>query len=503
MQIRVPKENSYYVESGGYAFGPFHDSGNAFDETPDDDVNLFSQGSGLYGENSVTHSKSRASLTINSLIAGDDIRPYKRTDWRQTQTHEVLLFRHKGSGNWYPTRLSALVGGSDTEDTSTKTWPVRLSRFAFKGNSFFEATFSISKDWKFPMDISVHVTETVVTPIKLSSGGYDPSQVRRQDFWSWPKGRASSREDAVAWFLSLDITIERGQPMMAHTVPKLFSRHPYKADVESAKRWYRKFSAELVHAEPTLPDTQLFGDLVQVACENVNPNTINAIAFIKDLKDVKSLIPKLRGLSKVSTHASNYLGVEYGILPTIDDLKSIWASFSTPYFFDRNGFQRASAYDTAAAMSDTTIDGSRVETVVNLTRRVHLAVNTNDTGLDALVERMRKIGIFPSLTNLWDLIPYSFVLDWFVDVGAVLERIDTRHQLLNLDIPYCILSTKSVTTRAVVSQKDGLFLHMSSTYYNRSVQESVPQPRIFSENRVTAQNHWIEGSALILSRTKN
>ena len=41
-----------------------------------------------------------------------------------------------------------------------------------------------------------------------------------------------------------------------------------------------------------------------------------------------------------------------------------------------------------------------------------------------LTNRMRNLGINLSAANVWDMIPYSFVVDWFVDISSVLTAFD-------------------------------------------------------------------------------
>lgn len=42
------------------------------------------------------------------------------------------------------------------------------------------------------------------------------------------------------------------------------------------------------------------------------------------------------------------------------------------------------------------------------------------------IKTLMDVDLFPTLTNVWDLVPFSFVIDWFLDIGSLFERIDTR-----------------------------------------------------------------------------
>lgn len=502
MRIRIPKEGSFYV-GWSTIFGPFHDSGDPWEVVDiGEELKDLQQGPSLYGENSVLHRAADATITINSVLQTPGVRPWSQTNWQQG-THIIPLVYNgrPAEGLAFP---ACMAGGTHILQASPSGSYHYGQKFVTTDNAVYRFQFNTGKSGSYPRNITFGGAAFFVYP--LMEGG-QPSALRYshevRNCESWVENVKSLDE---AYAILSGLTAGSFKPVDKEvsrtSLPKYLPAEAYTANVDKALSWYRKFTNELVHSKPTLPDIQSYGDLVQVACENVNPNTINAIAFIRDLKDIKTLVPKLKELQKVSTHASNYLGVEYGILPTIDDLKTIWDSFTTKYYYDRNGFQRVSAYDVANKLDSSTVSGVQVTTRQVHDRRVHLAIDTNDTGLDALTERMRKLGVFPSLTNLWDLIPLSFVLDWFIDVGAVLERLDTHHQLHNLVIKYTILSDKHQTFTSAVSLTDGIFLDMESKSYRRTVSTNVPQPKIFKENRVTAQNHWVEGSALILARTQ-
>lgn len=46
-----------------------------------------------------------------------------------------------------------------------------------------------------------------------------------------------------------------------------------------------------------------------------------------------------------------------------------------------------------------------------------------DNAFAAVWSALEKMGLDPSTANLWDLVPYSFVVDWFIKVGPALDRL--------------------------------------------------------------------------------
>lgn len=254
----------------------------------------------------------------------------------------------------------------------------------------------------------------------------------------------------------------------------------------------------MVHLEPVnypIPEKH-FGDLAMEASDKVNANQVNMIAFLKDLRRPQELLPKLRNLRKLKTLANNYLVVKYGWLPTVSDLKEIWEAFhrAKPYF-DPHGFK---VY--TSAHRETLVDGVRS---FELEQHIKIAIDDTDEGVKDLIGRLDSIGFLPTFENVWDLLPYSFVVDWFTDVGGLLERIDSKLRLSRLGIRYTTMSLKKTGTYHLVPTPD---LPFSGTiklvHYHRWTSDQCPVPPLSVPLNGKTFNHWLEASALILQRTR-
>lgn len=251
----------------------------------------------------------------------------------------------------------------------------------------------------------------------------------------------------------------------------------------------------LIEVETT-PEPVDYGVLAKEASQKVNVNNVNMIAFLKDLRHPLDMVPKLKNMSKLKTHAGNYLAIKYGVLPTIDDLKSIVGAFEkVKPFIDSNGFGTYTSVRTSS------------ETVAGLTttleQRIKLAIENDDSSLLDLISRIDSAGFLPTFENLWDLIPYSFVLDWFVDVGGFLERVDSRLRLMRQRIRYVTMSRKVSTVHTIEATKAlPIFGTIQKVQYQRWTTDQCPVPPLFSANTPTVSNHWLEAGALITQRAK-
>lgn len=245
-----------------------------------------------------------------------------------------------------------------------------------------------------------------------------------------------------------------------------------------------------------LPEPKDFGDLTTDAISTLDANSINMFEFIGGFKNPKELLPKLRNLQKLKTHAGNYLGVQYGVLPTVSDLKTLYEAITaaTLPYFDSNNYQVL----TAGRSDDRTSSTGRVEVI----DRIKIAINPSDPRLFTLSEKMRNLGGFPSIDNLWELVPYSFVIDWFVNVGDMLEEIDTRYRVAKLPIVYATRSTKVIFEPNLPETltERGALGDVKLVYYDRTVSEQPPLPTLNFEVSNSLPSHWLEAGALIVAR---
>lgn len=127
-------------------------------------------------------------------------------------------------------------------------------------------------------------------------------------------------------------------------------------------------------------------------------------------------------------------------------------------------------------------------------------------GIDEVVfENIRQmfvLDVFPTLENVWDLIPFSFVVDWFVNVGDTLATIDFNTYTSVLKIKGVIRTTKITTNipiGALIAPSTGGIVCGSVSFvdYHRRLESQLPRPssRLGLSNPL---NHWAEGGLLFI-----
>lgn len=241
------------------------------------------------------------------------------------------------------------------------------------------------------------------------------------------------------------------------------------------------------------------GLLAMQACEKFNSNHVNMIEFFHDLHDPADLIPKLRnlqflkGLRGLKNMSDEYLRVHYGIMPTISDLRSIVAAFQrVAPFIDANGYK----IETSSHYDSVTVG----ELTFRLEQHVKVASQTEDFDFLQLAAALDSLGMLPNLENIWDLVPFSFVIDWFVNVGSLLERLDARMRVAYLEVKYATLSHKTVIFQSFDASEDMPYdITLQWVRYHRWTTDHCPVPNLTLPS-VGNFNHWLESGALIIQR---
>lgn len=107
------------------------------------------------------------------------------------------------------------------------------------------------------------------------------------------------------------------------------------------------------------------------------------------------------------------------------------------------GLAKSKIKEALAAYSPVPFYGTSTLSIdgVNIVCRVRIIVcSTMRDALSKAYDQLLNWGLIPDLYLLWDLVPYSFVVDWFLPISDVLDIEDTKNQMADrFDISsYCV-----------------------------------------------------------------
>lgn len=109
------------------------------------------------------------------------------------------------------------------------------------------------------------------------------------------------------------------------------------------------------------------------------------------------------------------------------------------------------------------------------------------------------LDIVPDFSNVWDMIPFSFVVDWFTNVGDLAEGIDA---FFTLSQQHRVLGTiRSTKERYRYHVASGAGSYEYTIFKRWCIQDWYPVPEFSFQfkNPMTNLVHWAEGGALVVA----
>lgn len=498
VKLFYPQSSSpLYAEIEGYLWGPYlhqpADPTDYIDLKVDDDYGHLSERHGIYGENDVSHQKVDGLIIYQPALQGtwpnstgqlpEQIRgnPYYGSSPLLTDFEYGLAISGKCSivATWY-------------YQVDRRTWATAL----YKEDGWHKYQISLRSDQPGDAQTWTHQHYTNFRFLIRNNkpqmqydvcSEYFDTPVRRSGIDLWNR----TTHDVLCRFPE----IMRKVPLVASQKDLLTGELSFVSDWVSPGQIRKLVAAECGRLSldefPLKPIHD--GELSYEAAKKIQASNVNMLEFLRDIRKPWELIPKLRNMSLLKNVANNYLMVDYGILPTVDDLKSIVRAFTKrmPYL-DKNGYATYSSYNIQSLVDS--------DCNYSLEQRAKIAVANDDDTLLALTKRLDDFGLYPRFEYMWDLIPYSFVIDWFLDVGQFLERIDTRLQLLRLNIRYTTLSHRKSASISLDSTAGPISGTLSLVQYHRWVTDHCPAPPLSLQLSSDPLSHFIDGGALIIQR---
>jgi hypothetical protein len=117
-----------------------------------------------------------------------------------------------------------------------------------------------------------------------------------------------------------------------------------------------------------------------------------------------------------------------------DSLSSLWLSYRYQYGTGKSDLEDAISFqkrvvDGALFHRGFSCYGISKEVIddVLITCRCHIRMTQKELDyLEKISTGLYRYGLSPSFYVIWDMIPYSFIVDWFIPVGDMLSALDKR-----------------------------------------------------------------------------
>lgn len=207
--------------------------------------------------------------------------------------------------------------------------------------------------------------------------------------------------------------------------------------------------------------------------------------------------------------SDQYLKYVYGVAPLVSDVNGVLemmqiASGKTLLLSGKGRSQQ----ECSPAMADVSASGTKtiftdVHEKATVRCKIWGRIDPDCTGLRSL----NQLGLLNPLSLAWELIPLSFVFDWFVPVGSVLEALTAPAGLIFVDgttavrneltVQYEHWWTYSDATASVNNHAGGTGYYQG---YSRKRVSSWPLPGIWANSNPFSGDRSLKALALAIKR---
>lgn len=223
------------------------------------------------------------------------------------------------------------------------------------------------------------------------------------------------------------------------------------------------------------------------------------VPLIDGYKAVKNLDPR----AARKALASGYLAYKYAIAPNIADAKDL--KKNTGRMLGLATVNRFSLERRRGAASRDAIAVCETLATLNYFTTYHLKLK--DNYFSQVWNALEKFGLEPTASQLWDLIPLSFVADWFLPLGDTLKNLDSYNSLvLNRDILARIETFKvqwPIEEKVITNLFDGHVcsngMPLEYSWYDRRIYRDAGQidPISISDGNGLTTSQMTQGAALL------
>lgn len=257
--------------------------------------------------------------------------------------------------------------------------------------------------------------------------------------------------------------------------------------------------SEIYFSMLDLRPKDIWGDLCQESIDSVNYCAVNVIAFIRELRDWRKLIPKIGKLLDPKTYANVYLWFRYGISLSIQDTKALATSLHNSIEDSIHSMKEPTKFAVSSQFTNSTVQGRNVSS----NYRYKIAYDPYPNTVMHVIRELKRWGLYPTYEFSWDMVPYSFVIDWLLPLNDVFHEMDTRLYSQYFNVQWVCRSQKHVR---IAFGKDYFYRfnvvgEITQTMYQRSVRKTLDLPRIRLDTPTGFRN-YAELTALIVQRKR-
>lgn len=245
----------------------------------------------------------------------------------------------------------------------------------------------------------------------------------------------------------------------------------------------------LSHASSSLPIWKTPDSITDDIFDKLVIPDVNNLENLRELKNIRKNLPpiiKLLRQRNFKSLAEFYLWYKYSYQTTCMDLKSYWKFFQDWTLQSTQGYSSQTIRPKSYQFSNSASDFSDMSVL-----SYSIRCKTYTAGV------LEALGLSVNLSNTWDLLPFSFVADWFINLGDTLATLDRSDVLSKINVLYCVTSYKNTRLYSPL-QSLGCFAQCRAVRYRRLIDTTLPQGNVSIHFK--DPSHYItNGAALIVA----
>lgn len=238
-------------------------------------------------------------------------------------------------------------------------------------------------------------------------------------------------------------------------------------------------------------------EIAAEAYQDLGMTSINGIANVKELFEmgeaVTGFLSTVKSLpsKRLAAAAQLFLSIHYGFKLTVLDaieLRKVVMQYT----------EKRSALSKCTARKEWDASGNHYTATYQV-------FYDEFAKLKSAVKQLMEISDFVLTTeNWWDMVPYSFVVDWFVNVGDVLTALDNFYNLEQKHEVICvgrsILEERNLPLSAIGLASNVICEPIEASCFTRYYNRRLVIPSLVPSVTINPFNHLIEAAALVISR---
>jgi len=248
----------------------------------------------------------------------------------------------------------------------------------------------------------------------------------------------------------------------------------------------------------SLRDAAIYDALDNISLADVNPLE-DIKDLLKPLEPLKQLISftKVQGfMDMLKTIANLHLFLKYVVktgIMNIGEWNKLLDAMCHPEKLKKAIAGSQLIGRGKQTKKDTLDDGTTLE----VTHYAKLVYSTQ--GVD-ITNLLNLLGLTPRLADLWDLIPFSFVIDWLLPIGEAINNLELNSLQQTLPFAYGIMTKKVVGSynRKFTAGVHEYTMSMKAVSYDRTVVSVFPTDVWFGVALKDPSKQLLTGGALLV-----